>query len=43
VQASTTTEARLLADGRWVYQRSYECPDCGATFTEQKAQHVEPS
>jgi hypothetical protein len=35
-----TTEARLLADGRWVYRTAYDCPDCGAVFTEQHAQAV---
>jgi transcriptional regulator NrdR family protein len=28
----------MLADGRWVYRRSYECPECGARFTEQQPQ-----
>ena len=37
--ATSTTEARLLSDGRWQYRTRYRCAACGALFNEQHTQH----
>jgi hypothetical protein len=33
-EATGTTEARQLRDGRWQYRTPYRCPMCGAPFVE---------